>query len=77
MYLLFSGADEYPAGGAEDFVGMFTSIQAAKAAFAAQPQDWAHIAVLERTGLSIVCSYGTTWEATQEGRAAWHDCTDA
>ena len=74
-YLLFSGCDQFPAGGAEDFAGVFPSIELAKAYFAEHQEEWAHIAVFADNRLTIVCAY-SSWEPTQAGVATWHDCKD-
>lgn len=52
-YALFAGEDYYPAGGMDDFVGVFESVEAARARFSQGneperynetiPFDWAHI----------------------------------
>ena len=76
QYFLFGGCENYPAGGADDFLGTFPTVEAAKAHIAAHPEEWAHIARFRDGRLSIVCAYGTTWE-TREGVLAWHDCKDA
>ena len=75
-YLLFSGSDYYPAGGADDFAGAFASIADAKAYFAEHPQEWAHIARFDGERLTIVCAYGTACPPGRPEVTAWHDCTD-
>ena len=65
-YLLFSGSEYYPAGGADDFAGAFPSIEAAKAHFAQHEREWAHIAAFDGRQLEIVCAYGTA--GTRDGR---------
>ena len=43
-YALFAGADYYPAGGMDDLVGVFESVEAARFAFAqADDCTWGHI----------------------------------
>jgi hypothetical protein len=76
-YLLFSGSEYYPAGGADDFAGAFPSIEAAKAYFAEHEREWAHIAAFDGRQLEIVCAYGTAWDPDRPGITAWHDCRDA
>ena len=76
MYFLFSGCIDYPAGGADDFAGVFPSIQDAIAYFAEHPDEWAHIAAFDGRGLTIVCAYGALGEPGRAGVAAWHACTD-
>ena len=76
MYFLFSGSIDYPAGGADDFAGVFPSIQAAKAYFAEHPREWAHIAHFDGERLTIVCAYGPPGNGRREGVANWYDCRD-
>lgn len=47
MYILFAGDQYYPAGGAEDFVGVYDTVDEAKTVVAKDAPDWAHIAHLE------------------------------
>jgi hypothetical protein len=43
-YALFAGENYYPAGGMDDLVGVFESVEAARFAFAqADDCDWGHI----------------------------------
>lgn len=43
-YALFAGSDYYPAGGMDDLVGVFESVEAARFAFAqADDCEWGHI----------------------------------
>lgn len=51
-YLVFRGADYYPAGGWDDFVGSYEFIFEARAAVDADKQDWSHI-VDKATGRPI------------------------
>ena len=76
IYFLFSGSEVYPAGGADDFVGVFPSLEAAKAHFSDHPQEWAHIARFDGERLSIVCAFGPSWDSTRADVMAWHDCKD-
>ena len=75
-YLLFCGAVNYPAGGADDFAGAFQSLAQAKQFFDDNPAEWAHIATWEDGQMRIVCSYGPGSAPGREGVAAWHDCRD-
>jgi hypothetical protein len=54
MYLLFAGANYYPAGGWDDFRGQFATVKAAVAAVDAR-WDWWH--VVDVAGCVIV-KYG-------------------
>lgn len=56
--LLFIGARYYPNGGAEDFLGFFDSVEAAKAgAGPLTERDFANVADQE---MKIVCHWSTT-----------------
>ena len=76
-YLLFCGAVDYPAGGADDFAGAFATVAAAKAYFAAHPAEWAHIATFDGVQMTIVCAYSAGEMTDRIGVANWHDCQDA
>jgi hypothetical protein len=43
MFLLFAGDSYYPDGGADDFLGAFPTVAAAKHAFRPGSSTWAHI----------------------------------
>ena len=44
MFALFAGADYYPAGGMDDLVGTFATVEEAQARFlGGYDYDWAHI----------------------------------
>jgi hypothetical protein len=76
QYFLFGGSADYPAGGADDFIGVFPSIEAAKTHFDVHQQEWAHIARFEDNQLKIVCAFGTSYLLGREDVADWHDCKD-
>jgi hypothetical protein len=42
-YMLFAGDDYYPAGGWDDFIGSFDSVEDAMASFPRDRYDWWHI----------------------------------
>ena len=46
-YILFAGDAYYPAGGAEDIVGIYGTKETAMAAFLACKSDWCHIYEIE------------------------------
>ena len=75
-YLLFCGNVDYPAGGADDYAGAFTTITEAKAYFADHPAEWAHIATFDGSHLQIVCAYGAGGEQGRTAATDWHDCHD-
>lgn len=55
LYWLFAGDDYYPAGGINDFVGTFDTIEEAKDAFyALERHDWGHIVTVKKNGFTIV-----------------------
>lgn len=61
-YLLFLGYAFYPDGGADEFVGSFSSVDAAKKRAEHEIDDWydmwAHIAVLENGKMRIIWRIG-------------------
>lgn len=48
MFALFAGENYYPAGGWEDLVGLFPSLEAAQAARDEHEHDWYQIVDLAR-----------------------------
>ena len=69
-YLLFAGDDYYPAGGMDDFRGVFDSVQLAKEHQETNGWNWAHVAMLDETGLRVVERYEYMKHA-DESTAAW------
>ena len=58
-YLLFAGAEFYPDGGAEDFIGCFESIAAAMDSFDKNLFDWGNI--FDMQSQKIVKSFDGDW----------------
>tara|TARA_R110000868_G_C10605534_1_gene740907 strand:- start:175 stop:342 length:168 start_codon:yes stop_codon:yes gene_type:complete len=54
MYFLFAGDTYYPAGGMNDLVGTFASIDEARAAAVSEGYDWYHIATLVAGRMRVV-----------------------
>lgn len=64
-FFLFAGADYYPSGGMNDYVGAFRNLLDAELAHT--NNDWANVAMLTDRGLVCVAEY-------YDDR--WHDPND-
>lgn len=49
MYLLFAGEWYYPAGGIDDYVGTFATVEDAQKAFHVRREDWGQIVEMRLT----------------------------
>lgn len=74
MYLLFAGESYYPGGGADDFVGIFETEDAAKLHYELNDSStqrwaerWAHIAEIRDGTLKIVWE----WWGTDKRPIEW------
>lgn len=57
-YLLFSGHDYYPYGGAQDLQGRFDSVDEAIAAYNPDMGEWAHVLCLDTLKTVRDLNYG-------------------
>ena len=64
-YLLFAGEDYYPAGGFDDFVGSYDTMEQAKET-SLDNKNWAHIVSISVDGTIVQ-------QATKEYGEAWNE----
>ena len=70
-YLLFSGSDYYPSGGAVDLDDTFEALADAMAAWTPAPYRWAHVAYLDNTHRLRLMAHHGQYQSLEELDGVW------